>query len=142
MDAGCGMGYFTIAMARLAGESGKVLALDLQDKMLQGLKRRAMRAGIEETIEPRLCNPDSLGLDRELDFALAFWMAHETPDQNAFFSEIRRWLKPGGRLLVTEPVFHVTSNDFSRTIEIAVSSGLRIQEPPKVSLSRTALFTA
>ena len=43
MDVGCGMGYFSIGMAKLVGANGKVIAVDLQQKMLDVLRRRAER---------------------------------------------------------------------------------------------------
>ena len=45
MDVGCGMGYFSLPLARLTGESGHVIAADLQERMLEGLRRRAVYAG-------------------------------------------------------------------------------------------------
>ena len=41
LDVGCGIGYFTIPMAKLAGPSGNVTAVDLQPQMLAGVERRA-----------------------------------------------------------------------------------------------------
>ena len=38
LDAGCGMGYFSIGMAKMVGDSGKVIAVDLQQKMLDSDK--------------------------------------------------------------------------------------------------------
>ena len=43
IDIGCGMGYFTLPMARLVGNSGRVIAVDLQAQMLDRLQRRAER---------------------------------------------------------------------------------------------------
>ena len=46
IDVGCGMGYFSIGMAKLVGACGKVIAVDLQQKMLEIMLRRARRAGV------------------------------------------------------------------------------------------------
>lgn len=45
MDVGCGMGFFSIAMAQMVGDQGRVIAADLQEKMLDVLRRRAEKAG-------------------------------------------------------------------------------------------------
>ena len=58
LDLGCGMGFFSIAMARMVGDSGLVIAVDLQQKMLDVLMRRATRAGVAARIRPHRCDPD------------------------------------------------------------------------------------
>ena len=54
MDVGCGMGYFSIGMAKLVGAAGKVIAVDLQQKMLDVMHRRARRSGVADRIMPCL----------------------------------------------------------------------------------------
>ncbi len=77
LDIGCGMGYFTIPLARLVGEKGQVIAIDIQEQMLSALQRRAKRAGLERGIVLQLNTQDSLRVNTKGDFALAFWMVHE-----------------------------------------------------------------
>ena len=140
LDAGCGMGYFSIGMAHLLKGSGKVLSADLQEKMLEGLKKRATRTGVQDVISPVLCKPHALGINEPVDFALAFWMVHETPDQAVFLSEIYSALKPGGSLLITEPIFHVSSKSFTETLAHSWHAGFKLESSPKVAFSRTALL--
>jgi ubiquinone/menaquinone biosynthesis C-methylase UbiE len=140
LDAGCGMGFFTIGMARLLKGKGKVLAVDLQEGMLESLRRRAIKAGVADTITPVLCTPGSLGIEGPVDFALAFWMVHETPDRAAFLSEAHSVLRPGGQLLITEPLFHVSAKAFNETLALAWHAGFRVVSSPKVSFSRTVLL--
>jgi ubiquinone/menaquinone biosynthesis C-methylase UbiE len=140
LDTGCGMGYFSIAMARMTGTGGRVLAVDLQPKMLDVLRKRAKRAGVYDRIETRLCGPESIGIDEEVDFALAFWMAHEVPDKKRFFKEVHAVLRPGGRLFVVEPIMHVTYGEFEKSIDEAEAEGLVVMEKPRIAFSRTALF--
>lgn len=140
VDLGCGMGYFTIALARLVGENGRVIAVDLQDKMLQGTRRRAERAGLDERIRLHQCRPENLGVTERADFVLAFWMVHEVPSANGFMAQVHDLLKPTGRFLLVEPVVHVPAKSFIKTVAIARANGLRACKPPAVALSRTALF--
>jgi ubiquinone/menaquinone biosynthesis C-methylase UbiE len=141
LDIGPGMGYFSIPLARMVGENGKVIAADIQPEMLRALRRRAKRAGVEQIIT-HLCKADSLGLDMQFDFILAFWMVHEVPNQLAFFKEIKSILKHSGKFLLSEPVLHVSQAMYENTVKTAESAGLVLEEKPKISLSRSALFGA
>lgn len=142
MDIGCAMGFFSLPMAKKTGQDGKVLCVDMQEKMLSSLKKRAKKAGLSEVIETRLCTQESLGLDGlggTIDFALASAVVHEVPEASGFFSAIYETLKPAGKLLVIEPKGHVTEEDFAATISIAEQKGFTVIDRPKVSHSRTVL---
>ncbi len=141
IDIGAGMGYFSIPLARLVGQTGQVTAIDLQSPMLSALVRRARRAGVAERISTHLAAPDSLGRQEPADFILAFWMVHEVPDQRAFLTEIRRMLKPNGSFLAVEPVIHVSANSFQKTLKTAKEMGFLLQERPKIRWSHSALLT-
>lgn len=140
VDFGCGMGLFTIAMAKLVGDKGRVIAADLQPQMLAVVQRRAQRAGGADRIRTHRCQPDSIGLDEPLDFALAFYSAHEVPDLRRLFVEMHHCLIPGGRFLIVEPIGHVTAKDFANMMELAAQIGFREQERPHVRLSRAAVL--
>ena len=140
MDFGCGMGMFSIAMAQLVGPKGQVIAADLQQKMLDVLQSRARKAGVVDRIRAHRCEPDSIGLDEQLDFALAFYSAHEVPDLPRLLGEIHRNLRPEGTFLVVEPMGHVTAADFQSMLALAEQTGLREQERPRVRLSRAAIL--
>src|SRR5271157_2213809 len=98
LDVGCGMGYFSIAMAKMVGENGKVIAVDIQDKMLEILKKRARKAGVLQRIEIRKSHPGIIGVKENVDFVLLFWMLHETPGRKDFLNQIYTILKPGRHL--------------------------------------------
>jgi ubiquinone/menaquinone biosynthesis C-methylase UbiE len=140
IDVGCGMGYFTLPMARLVGHTGRVIAVDLQAQMLDRLQRRAARAGLQARIQPHRCQPDTLALSDPADFILTFWMVHEVRNQAAFLQEIRNLLKPTAHYLLVEPKLHVAAADFQRTVQTAQAVGLRPIAQPKVGLSRAVLF--
>lgn len=140
VDIGCGMGYFTIAMARIVGKGGKVYALDIQQKMLDITLRRVARKHVARPVVPVLTGTESLNLNARADFALLFWVAHEFPDRPALFRQVREGLKPDGRLLVAEPRFHVDKNLFRSVITAADAAGFAAIDPPAIAFSRTALF--
>ena len=135
------MGYFSIPLARIVGETGKVIAADIQPEMLRALQERAKKAGVEKQLIIHLCEADSIGLNMQFDFILAFWMVHEVPNKLVFLKEIKSLLKPTGKFLFAEPVLHVNQAMYEQTIKTAESAGLILREKPKISLSRSALFT-
>lgn len=141
IDIGPGMGFFTIAMCTLVGKEGRVIAVDLQQKMLDGIIRRARRDSVVERLETRLCTSETLGVTQKADFVLAFWMVHEVPDQERFLSQVSTLLKPGGHFLLAEPHLHVSRKKFFETVETAVKVGLQVEDQPKISFSKSALFS-
>ena len=142
MDVGCGMGGFTIAMARMVGDQGHVLAVDLQQRMLDVLRRRAEKAAVAGRIQTHKCEQDRLGIEVQADFALAFAMVHEVPDQRRLLGEIHRCLKPSGRLLVAEPKIHVPGRAFQQTVSTAEELGFRVVEKPWVRWCHAVLLEA
>lgn len=140
LDVGCGLGFNTLGLAVLVGNSGRVIALDIQQKMLKGTIRRAKRIGVEDRIRPLLAQPDSLGLSEKVHFALAFYMFHEVPDPPSFMAQVFSCLHGGGRFMIVEPKFHVSKKGFERALSLAVESGLVLEERPGVNFSRAALF--
>jgi len=140
LDVGCGIGHFTLGMARLVGPGGRVIAADVQERALAVVRRRAARAGLADRVTAHLAAPGRIGVAGPVDFALAFWMVHETPSQVDFFGELAGALAPAGLLLVAEPVHHVGAHAFERTIEAAVLAGLRVGERPRVRASRAVLL--
>lgn len=132
LEPGSGMGFFTLELARLVGPRGRVVAVDLQERMIAGLRRRAQRAGLADRIDGRCCTPDDLGigdLAGRVDFAVLFHMLHEVSDQNRFLQAIHEALKPGGGMLIVEPRGHVSAEAFQASRATAQAVGLVIAEP-------------
>ncbi len=143
MDIGCGMGFFSLPLAELVGETGKVVCLDLQEKMLKGLAGRALKAGLSDRIDPRICRQNSLGvsdLAGKIDFALAFALLHEAPDKERLLTEIYNTMKQTGELLLAEPSGHVSKPDFEQTVSIAQSAGFQVLCDLKIRRSRAVLL--
>ncbi len=142
MDVGCGMGHFSIGMAGLVGRTGKVVAIDMQQKMLDVMLKRAARAGVADRIVTHLCRADDLGIEERAEFILTFWMVHEVPDKQKFFDQLKTRLLDDGKILIAEPRMHVSMEELEKTVEIARSSGLICCETPAIRLCRTALLIA
>jgi ubiquinone/menaquinone biosynthesis C-methylase UbiE len=143
VEPGCGMGFFTLDLVRMVGPEGRVVAIDLQEKMLAGLRRRAARAGLERRIDVRLARPDRLGiadLAGQADLVLAFYVVHEVREPAAFFAEVAAALKPGGAVLVVEPPLHVSHAAFERSLAVAEGAGLRVARRPRVGPNKVAVL--
>jgi ubiquinone/menaquinone biosynthesis C-methylase UbiE len=140
LDIGCGPGMFSIAMAKMVGENGKVIAVDVQDEMLRILRDKAVQEGLESRIVIHKSNTDQIGISDKVDFALAFYMIHEVPNGEAFLREIASLLKPNGKFLIAEPKLHVSASSFRNTLEAARAAGLKPISEPKIRFSRAMLF--
>jgi ubiquinone/menaquinone biosynthesis C-methylase UbiE len=140
LDIGCGPGFFSIELAQMVGKSGRVIASDLQEEMLQKLKDKIKGTEFERCITIHKCGKDKIGLSEKVDFVLAFYVVHEIPNQEEFFNEIKSILKPNGKVFIVEPPFHVSRTSFDETINKALGAGFTSIESPKVFLSKTALL--
>jgi ubiquinone/menaquinone biosynthesis C-methylase UbiE len=143
LEPGPGMGFFTIPLARLVGPSGRVIAVDLQPKMIESLKRRASKAGVLDRIDARVTSAETMGvsdLEGIVDFTLAFAMVHELPDARHFFAEVSRASKQNARVLLAEPRGHVRDEAFAAELAVAAAIGLRVGERPAIKRSHAALL--
>jgi ubiquinone/menaquinone biosynthesis C-methylase UbiE len=143
LEVGSGMGFFTLPLARLVGESGHVVCVDLQEKMIRAVKKRATKAGLIDRIELRLSTPKSVCIDdlvEKVDFALVFAVVHEVPDAREFLLEIERSLRKGGLLLFSEPAGRVSKKEFEGTLATAQGLGFRIADSLKIRSSRSSLW--
>ncbi len=139
-DIGCGLGYFTLAFARMVGREGCVIAADIQQEMLDTMMKRAGKAGVAEVIRPVLSRNDDIGFREPVDFLLAFWMAHEVEDGARFFRQVHSVLKDDGSMLMAEPLVHVSSRRFEESMDLARRAGFLADDPPRVRFSRAALL--
>jgi ubiquinone/menaquinone biosynthesis C-methylase UbiE len=101
-DMGCGNGYYTLELARMVGEKGKVLAVDIQPEMLSLLNQRAKQAGLANVqpvlgtlIDPKL--PEG-----KVDLILCVDVYHEFSHPEHMLQAMRKALAPGGRLVLVE----------------------------------------
>ena len=143
LEIGPGMGFFSVPLARMVGASGKVVCVDIQEKMLAALKKRAEKAGVGKQVEARLCTRDSFGiidLASKVDFALLLAIVHEVPDSALLWKDVVAALKSGGTVLFSEPSGPVSEEEFKNSIAQAEQAGLKVIEYPEVRRSRSAVL--
>jgi ubiquinone/menaquinone biosynthesis C-methylase UbiE len=140
LDAGCGPGFFSTEMARLVGRSGRVIAADLQEGMLLKVKSKVYGTELENRIVLHKCGEDKIGISEFVDFVLVFYMLHEVASQENFLGEIGSILKPGGQILIVEPLFHFSRSAFETMIAKAQNIGLKVVNKPKMVFSRAAVL--
>ena len=143
LEPGPGMGFFTLPMARAVGPSGRIVAVDVQPKMINGLRRRAQKGGLLDRIDARLASADSMGigdLAGKVDFTLAFAVVHEMPSSAPFFVEAAAASRPGARMLLAEPSGHVPPEKFEEELRDADKAGLLVVERPAITRCTSALL--
>jgi ubiquinone/menaquinone biosynthesis C-methylase UbiE len=140
-DIGCGLGYFSIAMAKMVGDKGSVIAVDLQQEMLDRMHKRAEKAGVSSRIRSVRAAEDDIGIKEPVDFVLAFWMVHEVPDSQRFLSQVFSVLKESGKFIIAEPRMHVPNRKFQETVEYARSAGFQVSAAPDIRISRAVVLS-
>jgi SAM-dependent methyltransferase len=143
-EPGCGFGAFSLDLAELVGPRGRVLCVDVEPRAIERLERRARRRGLSERIEATACGPDDLGLaswNGKVDLVAILHVLHEVPDQLGLLRQARALLKPGGRLLLTEPPgSHVPEEDYGWELARCRAAGFWQIELPGGPHERRALF--
>jgi ubiquinone/menaquinone biosynthesis C-methylase UbiE len=143
LEPGPGMGFFTLELARAVGPSGRVVAVDVQPRMLSSLKRRVTRVGLQDRVDARLATPDNLSiadLAGTVDFTLAFALVHELPAVEAFFAEVAGVSKLGAGLLFAEPAGHVKQADFEAELAAATHAGFELVTRPPIRRTHAAFL--
>jgi len=143
LEPGPGMGFFTPELAQLVGESGRVVCVDVQPKMIDKLKRRIAQQGLDGRVDARIAPADSMGLadlKDAVDFTLAFAVVHEFPDAGRFFAEVASASRSGGILLLAEPCGHVKQRHFDDELQAAAKAGFAVVERPAIRPSHAALL--
>ncbi|RFA28400.1 hypothetical protein CAI21_12585 [Alkalilimnicola ehrlichii] len=141
LDIGAGPGYFTIPMAKMVGEKGKVIAADVQQGMLDLAAKKAAENGVKDRVELHLTEPGQIKVKEPVDFVLAFYMVHEVPDADSFMNEVFGILKPGGKLLAAEPAFFwLLQGMFKNLVDAALRAGFVALEQKRFFLARSVLL--
>ena len=103
LDLGCGSGTFTLAMANMVGADGQVHAVDIQPPLVDQTRRRVAAAQLSDRVQCHCSSAYSLPLaDDSVDCVIMIATLAEIPDKQKALAEVRRVLKPMGRLAVSE----------------------------------------
>ncbi|HEV2494142.1 MAG TPA: class I SAM-dependent methyltransferase [Terriglobia bacterium] len=101
-DLGAGSGYFTFRIAPKVGKTGKVLAVDLQDEMLDTIRRRAQALKVTNVEEVKASETDPALPLNGVDLVLMVDVYHELAYPFEVMTKVRQALKPGGRVVFVE----------------------------------------
>ena len=108
LDAGCGPGRLTVPLAREVGPAGEVIALDVQEGMLERVAKNTARAGLRnvQTVRAPLESDSATlsGYRESFDRALLVTVLGEIPDKEGALRALYEVLKPGGILSITEMI--------------------------------------
>jgi len=101
-DIGAGSGYFTVPVAKAVGPTGRVLAVDIRQEMLDYLDFRLRAEGLAN-VQLKKVEPDDPLLPRgEVDTILMVDVLHYIKERTAYARKLREALAPGGRLVVID----------------------------------------
>lgn len=144
LDFGCGPGFFTREFAKVVGDTGLMIAADLQEQMLAIVRDKMGKEGLLLRIRTHQCAPDSLGLiperDGTVNVAFAIFVVHEVPDPEKLFSEIAAMLKPGGTFFYSEPPIIVSGGEFREHLAEAEKAGFVVVEKRLFFVNRAAVM--
>ncbi len=136
MDVGSGKGYYSLGMARLVGDNGRVVSVDTRADAIATLREKAERAGVANRIDTRLCHERDLDvgdLSGQIDFALAVYVVHHATDVVSLLKNVHAALKPGGKFLIIEPRHHASSAERRATETVAHEAGFRQVDYPRLT---------
>ena len=141
LDIGCGPGVFSLGIAKMLNGTGKIIAADVQEGMIEKIRKKIEGTNLEQVIELHKSDFEKIGIDEKVDFVLAFWMVHEVRNQELFFEELTTILNANGRILIIEPKIHVSKKEFNAMISKIKECGFTIVESPKVFFSRAIVLS-
>ena len=131
LKVGCGSGAFTTFVGRVVGEEGKVYALDIQPEMLEQLGNKLSKPENKDIENIELITAGAYDLpfdDNSLDLVYMVTVLQEIPDRNKALQQVKRVLKPGGILAVTELLPDPDYPFKSTTIKIGREAGFVLDE--------------
>lgn len=101
-DIGCGIGYFTFPASSVVGLTGKVLAMDISNEMIEQVRERAKLCGVPNIETIKIDEQDFVLPDGSVDIEIVFFVLHEAQNALQFIFELNRILKPGGKLALID----------------------------------------
>jgi len=127
LEVGPGTGYYSLPVAEWLEPGGSLDVLDVQQEMLDHTMRRAAEAGIGN-IEPTRADAREMPYpDGTFDAAYLVTVLGEVPDQDAALRELRRVVKPDGRIVVGELFGDPHMVSHGRLRDRASAAGLEVE---------------
>ena len=102
LEVGPGTGYYSLPAARWLEPGGQLDVLDVQQEMIDHTLRRAAEEGISNISGTRADAREMPYPDDSFDAAYLVTVLGEIPDQDTALRELRRVVKPDGRIVVGE----------------------------------------
>ena len=123
LDAGCGPGRVTLHLAKAVGADGKVIAVDLQQGMLDVVQRKAQQEGLAMIEFVQLPLGEGKLPAYQADRAVIAAVLGEIPQQAAALQEVFAALKPGGVLAIAETIFDPHYQRKAHVLDLAQAAG-------------------
>jgi arsenite methyltransferase len=119
LDLGCGAGTDLLIAAQMVGSGGRAIGIDMTPSMVKRARQSATDMGLANVeVHEGLIERVPLA-DESVDVVISNGVIDLVPDKDAVFSEIRRVLKPGGRLQIADVVIHrEVSEEAKRDIDL------------------------
>jgi ubiquinone/menaquinone biosynthesis C-methylase UbiE len=135
LDIGCGPGVFSIEIAELLNGTGKIIAVDMQEEMLEIIKEKIDGKSIQKNIILYKCSQDKIGVKENVDFVLMFYVVHEVPSKENLFNEVLPLINKNGLIMIVEPKF-VSNKTFSEMVKTIKEKGFEEYKKLKITFSR------
>lgn len=128
LEVGCGNGFFTPYLSKAVGKDGKIIAIDLQKEMIEKLRGKIKREGLNhmETIIGDIGEINLL--QTSIDFIFIYYCYHELEDKNGAVKKFKDVLKEQGSLFIAEPKFEVKLKRKEKMKKLLQSEGFILSE--------------
>ncbi len=121
-DIGAGSGLLTVHLARAVAPTGKVVATDIENAVLDLLRSRVHERGLDDVVEPRVVEPDRPGLELGgYDVILLAEVDNFFSDPAAWLAAAKPALRPHGAIAITNRIYHR-----ARALAAAKAAGLHL----------------
>jgi ubiquinone/menaquinone biosynthesis C-methylase UbiE len=108
LDLGCGLGKQSLMLAKIVGDNGNIISLDVSSESLSHVERSAQEEGVDGQIETVQADLDHLPaevMNNTFDRIVASYSIYYVQDPKTLFQKLNSILRPGGQLFFCGPQF-------------------------------------